>query len=206
LPTHYWRRAQAYAYLAQHLQQSFGTEGLEACFGQREFGPSTLALWDELASVERLFRGAALCSCADLGLAPSQIDEALVVDPVALEVFTNWSQTRRSDPDLDADVRMMVPVYYDVERTQTKVWVLLGWSRKSLDVSFDQRPKVAIDAQDDPRMVDVDVSFGRSNYDLHFPVSAERYVNRLLNRDEWRALCDRHRTQKAILDALDRLN
>jgi hypothetical protein len=34
------------------------------------------------------------------------------------------------------------------------------------------------------------------------PVFAELYVRRLLDRDEFRAVCDKHRTRQAILAAL----
>jgi len=42
-----------------------------------------------------------------------------------------------------------------------------------------------------------------SFYPLAYPVFEEIYVSRLLDRDEFRAHCDRHKTRKAILANLD---
>jgi hypothetical protein len=60
-------------------------------------------------------------------------------------------------------------------------------------VSFDTPPGVEVVRGD------VDVNMGGSAYALAYPVFAETYVSRLLNRDEFRAHCDRYRTQSAIL-------
>jgi hypothetical protein len=37
---------------------------------------------------------------------------------------------------------------------------------------------------------------------LAYPVSVEIYVDRILDRDEFRKLCEEHRTQAKILQAL----
>ncbi|WP_437786923.1 hypothetical protein [Sorangium sp. So ce1097] len=50
---------------------------------------------------------------------------------------------------------------------------------------------------------EVDVRFGVLAHDLAYPVMAAITVDRLLDRDELRALCDRHRTRSAILAALE---
>jgi hypothetical protein len=43
------------------------------------------------------------------------------------------------------------------------------------------------------------VEFERTSLTLVYPVTAEVYVDRILNRDEFRAHCDRYKTPSAIL-------
>jgi len=49
---------------------------------------------------------------------------------------------------------------------------------------------------------DVDLEFISQNTTLTYIVSAEVYVNRLLNRTEFRQLCDQKKTFKAIVESL----
>ena len=99
---------------------------------------------------------------------------------------------------------MMVPIFHDAERRRTKVWVVLGWTRKPLRVAFARAPRVRLEGES-AVLGATEIKFGTASYHLAHPVSAEVYVNRLLDRDELRALCDRAQTQKGILEALDRL-
>jgi hypothetical protein len=90
---------------------------------------------------------------------------------------------------------MMVPVFYDLGRKKIKVWAFLGWRSVSVAVAYHERPRVLlVDPAPGPR-----VEFCGDQYELATPVLAEVYVERLLNRDEFRAHCDRHRTRSAIL-------
>ena len=47
------------------------------------------------------------------------------------------------------------------------------------------------------------VLFSGDRYEFAVPVLAEVYVTRLLDRDEFRRHCDRHKTRDAILANLD---
>jgi hypothetical protein len=46
------------------------------------------------------------------------------------------------------------------------------------------------------------VEFSGERHEFAVPVMAEVYVSRLLDRDEFRRHCDRHRTRDAILESL----
>ena len=98
---------------------------------------------------------------------------------------------------------MMVPIFYDVQRAMTKVWVVLGWSERGLNVSFRQPPSITIrgDAGEDIT-ARYDIKFGSRWYSIAYPELAEVYVNRILDRNEFRALCDEHGTREKILAAL----
>jgi len=113
----------------------------------------------------------------------------------------DWIQSFMDDPDVGADIRMMVPVFYDIERKMTKVWVVLGYSKKPLTVSF-KKPPVATITDAKGKKANADLEFESIRKDLIYPVSAEIYVKKLLNRDEFRRLCDKYKTHSAILKAL----
>ena len=51
-------------------------------------------------------------------------------------------------------------------------------------------------------LANVHMSYSRSRSRLAYPVMAEIFVTNILNREEFRALCDEHKTQPDILEAL----
>lgn len=177
--TFYRRRADAYAFLRGVLDDAFG------------------AAWQDFAGAlvtqtESLLRGAADAVGRDLGGPSSSEPER---DERA---FRAWAAHLERDPDLAADARMMVPVFYDVVRRQTKVWAVIGWSDRPIEASFS-RPPVVRDGR-------AKVLFGSLHQRAAYPVAIEVYVDRILDRSEMHRLCDTHRTQAAITGALGALS
>lgn len=87
-------------------------------------------LAEELAWVESLFAGAAATASTELGLGPPDGANADV------RCFAAWRAKLQSDPDISSDLRMLVPVFRDERRKQTKVWAVLGgepwrWTRST---------------------------------------------------------------------------
>jgi len=93
------------------------------------------------------------------------------------------------------DIRMMVPVFYDIGRKQMKVWAVLGWATRQLTAEF-ATPPVVVEIENGHR-----VQFTSTHRPLAYPVFAEAYVSRL-DRNEFRAHCDRYKTQAGILEHL----
>jgi hypothetical protein len=186
LSTHYHRRAAGYAFVGNVLEDAFGRDALATMRRMTAAGPVAASLDQELTEVSALFDGAAAAADAELGIAPAEAS--------TVEGFRSW--TGRADPDLDADIRMMVPVFHDLGRRRTKVWAILGWSQRQLDVGFAVPPHV-LDVSPRAR-----VAFGGEYHRVAYPIFAEVYVSRLLDRDEFRRHCDRYRTRSAILAAL----
>jgi hypothetical protein len=131
-----------------------------------------------------LFRGAAAVAGEELGLKTATGTEA--------EHFRAWAKA----PDIGQDVRMMVPVFFDIGRQKTKVWAILGWATRLLEVSFATPPTAHV-VKGRPH-----VRFASTFRQIAYPVFAETYVTRLLDRDEFRAHCDRYRTRSEILQHL----
>ncbi len=199
LPTHYERRAEAYAFVRGVLTKHLGPDGLASLKRLTAEGPVALGLAAELEQMESLMRGAAETSRAELGLPPGTEAAATA----ALESWTRWRAGLATDPDLARDARMMVPVFYDLERRKTKVWVFLGWTRQALEAAIKTPPQLL---ESTPLVAlptwDGNVFFHVEAGEIHAPVVAEVYVTQLLDRAEFRAHCDRFKTRSAILTNL----
>lgn len=202
LVTHYLRRAQAYAYVQQVVTQAFGADALAGMRRMTAAGPVETPLGEELEGMRSLFVGAHALACRELGMSPDK--SARTEGAAAIERLEAWRKALVSDPDLSIDTRMMVPLFVDQLRGQTKVLVVLGWAQRSLSVGFDTPPVVTVRKAANSRIArsHPPVKFVGTNVTIQFPVMAEVYVSRILDRDEFRRLCDQHRWRDAILQAL----
>ena len=207
LYTYYLRRAVGYRFVRNVLEKHLGVEWMEMA---RRPGPgqeSRLPLDEELRRMEALFVGAYAASARELGM-PVTLPDGLEllgsgrgVDEDAA-MFLAWAEMG-GDADLGQDARVMVPVYYDVSKGMTKVWAVLGWAQRTLEVRFANLPEVRVfDASGRDITNKVDLLPREARYSLAYPVTAEAYVHRLLNRDEFRAHCDRYKTSSSILKNL----
>ncbi len=188
------------------LESAFGAAALGGLRRQTPDGPVKEPLGEELAAIEQLFFGAHAVACIEIGLAADPQAPA-----PAAAAFREWAESLAHDPDLKQDNRMMVPVFYDVQRKQTKVWVFLGWTSRPLVASFAKPPKVEVAALEEKRgwfgfgrntAEAPEIEFESARYALIYPVTAEIYVNRRLNREEFREHCARHKSQGEILARL----
>ena len=97
----------------------------------------------------------------------------------------------------------MVPVFYDVERRKTKVWVFLGWSSRPITVSFTRAPQATIlDLDGKPARGRVSIRWGKLHAQLPYPVTGELYVDQILDRNEFRSFCDACGTRTEIMRRL----
>jgi hypothetical protein len=146
-------------------------------------GASDATLGDELMQTASLFRGAAAVAAEEIGMARAEESTA--------RQFRSWAKA--PDPELAADIRTMVPVFHDRQRNKTKVWAVLGWSTRNLEVEF-ATPPAALVLQGNVRL-----DFVPETRPITYPVLAETYVSRLMDGDEFRAHCDQYRTRSEIL-------
>jgi hypothetical protein len=202
LCTYYLRRALSYRFVARVLEKSFGAETLRVARRLRAEGPVERPLLEELAAMATLFHGACLTTADELGLAEN-LAWPEADGSEARSAFRAFAQDQTSDQDLAQDARMMVPVFYDRERKQTKVWLFLGWSYRPLDIRFVHAPGVQVfDASGADVTQEVQVKLEQRRCLVAYPVSAEVYVSKLLDRAQFRRLCDEKVARKAILAAL----
>jgi hypothetical protein len=115
----------------------------------------------------------------------------------------SWASTHRSDPDLAEDVRMMVPLFRDVGKEEWHVLAVLGYEQRNLKVSFVDRPAVTV-RDSRGRAVEPYIRWSDSRYPLARPVAITCRTRHLLDRDQFRALCEREKTVAAIRSTLER--
>jgi hypothetical protein len=205
LPSYYLRRALGYRHVRSTLTRAFGDRALAGLKRLGPDGPAGIDLDAELSAIESLFWGAYYTACKEIGLAP---DPSLPGAPDTnkhLGHFASWDNALDSDADLSRDVRMMVPVFYDIERQKTKVWAFLGWVQETLSVGFSRPPQAAVFDQQGREVrigADLEVVFRSEVHRVAYPVMAEVYVTKLLDRDEFRKHCDLHKSKDAILENL----
>lgn len=207
LPTMYLRRAASYRFVRDVLIEAFGRENVARLHRQTATGPVEMHLLQELEFMAGLFGGAYVTACRETGLAEDAIDFGSG-KPAAEQArgFLQWLAALRSDPDLAPDTRMMVPVFYDQQREQTKVWLMLGWDGVYSSIEYAQQPAVKITDRDGQVVsgeTGPEVIFGGSYRELATPVFAEVYVSKILNRAEFRRHCDVYQTKGAILANLE---
>jgi hypothetical protein len=185
LPTYYARRAESYRFVRALLAERFGDAGLRSMRRLRRSGPVEIDLATELDQMIALFDGAAAASRTDLGM-PAEGDAA---------PLHAWAAS--DDPDVDEDPRMMVPVYFDVLRKKTKVWMILGWQSTYVQATFGAPPRVTLDGG-----AEADVELAGNSFPMSSLVMAEALVTDVLDREAFRAHCNKHRTEPAIVSSL----
>ena len=200
LPTHYARRADAYAFVRSVLEETFGADRVKTLRRLRADGPVEIDLATESEFMEKLFRGAAETSRAEIGAPDTGTSGEAEADRV---LFHGWATGLASDPDLATDARMMVPVFYDVGRSMAKVWVFLGWTQQTLVAGVATPPRVlATKKLAELPNWNGQVYFTVSGRMIYSPVVAEVYVTEILDRVAFRRHCDAEKTRSAILSSL----
>ena len=177
------------------------------CIVKRRIGRSPLRLADEIDQMEAIFQGAAATVLSELGVAvagPAKAETAAGRSASSdRESFRRWAAAMKTDPDIGRDARMMVPVFFDRGRRKTKVWAFLGWSQRPVNFWFATPPGVQVTRDGKQAAADqAVVEFGNAHQSLAYPVTAEVYVEKILDRNEFRRHCDRYKTRSEILKNL----
>ena len=197
LATHYKRRADAYRFVRGVLAEAFGPGALAGMRRETADGAVRLDLDTELRFMERLFDGAAQTAWAQIGAEQAGHGEQVGFDRF---LFRTWAGRLEHDPDVGRDARMMVPVFWDEARKQMKVWAFLGWQERPLTISYEKPPAIgALHGPEGKSSEQPEVRFHTQHLKIPCPVMAEVYVRRLLDRDEFRAHCDKYKTRAGIL-------
>lgn len=192
LVTYYLRRAESYEFVQAVLEESFGAEGVEQLRRLTPDGAVEVNLAHELAWMVRLFKGLAQIAADDLGL---QIQAG------STETALDWLKHRQSDSDLSQDIRCMVPLFYDPFKAKYKVLAVVGYTCRPVEISFAKKPSAVVkDLQGN--VVDAELEFGCQLEDLVYPVAIQFYTDTLLNREQFRSLCNAHSSLGALREVL----
>lgn len=195
---HYRRRAESYRFVRERLVELLGESTLASRPRLSPRGSTDRSILDALAEAEQLYRGAWGIVRDEIGM-PAAPEPSL---PAAKAAARAWAASHRQDPDMADDVRMMVPLFYDLDRHEYHVSAVLGYELRRLRVSFAERPAVAVRDRF-ARRVEVRPRFETSSFPLLRPVSMTCRTKRPLSRAAFRALCDRERHPAAIRAAVE---
>ena len=117
-----------------------------------------------------------------------------------------WLSTYAKDPDLAADTRVAVPIYFDVQGGRTRLWTTVGVRLARLNAAYLRPPRIKPARQErDWENVPARL-LERGEYVIAVDEFAEAELPGLqpLTRAEFRRVCDAHPTKEAIIKALGR--
>jgi len=195
VPAYYQRIASAYAFLHDGLLRTLGADTLAST----EMADGT-ALGEGINQMQSLFVGAhAVCQ--------QELGQPTVDDPgqaAGIETFKSWQQTSESDPDLRTDLRIAVPLFFDVEKQTTRLCVTLGIEVKTLNIEFERKPTVEVSGDSKFPWAGAPI-FTTSSHPVLVPVTVEVDVRVPPTRKELRSLCTRNPDRAALVAALELL-
>jgi hypothetical protein len=203
LASMYRRRAESYRFVRAVLDEIFGEGAVKKIPRVLPNGKTSGSLDEELEQIESLFWGAHAIALDQLRLDPGTSGRDADADAQRL---TQWAANLRTDPDVFADARMMVPVFFDVERHLTKVWCFLGWRPRRMSIDWAIAPSSisVTDAEGKDASDKVDVVMSSELVQCCEPIMREIYVGGILDRREMRRVCDEQKTERRIVERLSR--
>jgi len=225
LPTLFLRRSLAYRALREMMTDAFGPEAMASLQRLRPEGPVEMPLLDELEEMAGFFRGAFAVSAAELGFTEperrsweeeeaSRMEQHAALPDVGEQPdqdpgdekdaarFRSWVGTFRQDPDLGNDRREMVPIGREEESGRIRVRAFLGWGQRVLTAAFVNRPTVSVTLENGADGDAFQLEWEVQRDQQAFPVTVELSVPRVLDPEELRGICDRHKTVEKILEHL----
>ncbi len=203
-PTYYLRTARAYAFLANFLEAAAGKEALKSLRGLRQGGERSLDLHGELQWIREFFYGLHLIAAEDIGMKPGIVADESVDQDGAYRLASEWLAKAMDDGDLAADTRVSVPIYFDLGRNVTRLWVTLGVRLTKLETEYARPPSIKPAKGEGDWKPVADHKLVGARYLIAVDEFAEVELKgiRALSREELRAICDREKTKEAILEAL----
>ncbi len=189
LPELYGRLAAGYDFVRSALLEHFGPDTVH---GEEMWDGLTVG--DALEDMATLMRGAWATASLELG---REVD-GMTAERAAFRAF---QRSMSRDVDVFADLRMMVPLYYDEGRKMLRVLAVLGLDTEKVNFSFADEPQVRVwnatgEREDERALL---CSAGRT---FVRPRAVEMDVPKLLDREAFRAICDREKDEGAIREAV----
>jgi hypothetical protein len=203
-PSFYLRTGRSYDFLLNFLLATVGEDGLASLHGLKEGGERSKTLLEELRWMREFFYGLHLLSAEDIGMAPGLRPDEPVDRPACEANATEWLASYEKDADLAVDTRVSGPLYFDISKQRTRLWTTIGVRLAKLDVSYAKPPKIK-------------PAEGAGGWEPVWPdqLEAVQYVIAVdefaeveipgmqpLTREEFRKICNAHRTKSEILEAL----
>ncbi len=202
-PSYYHRQARAYDFLLNFLTSAMGEKVLKEIHGLKEGGEREMTLWDELHWMRDFYYGLYLVSCEDIGLRPKFLDDEEVEAEKCVQLANNWLNVAFEDEDLAVDTRVGIPIAYDPTTDKTHLWINIGVKLLQFEASFATPPSIK-DSEDSEWRELSDDELDKKVWLIPVVQFAEVKVegHKVFDRDELRAICDKHTSREAIIKAL----
>ena len=203
-PTYYLRTARAYAFLANFLEAAAGKEALKSLRGLKQGGERAVDLHAELLWMRDAFYGLHLIAAEDIGMKPGIAADEPVDRDGSYRIASDWLAKAIDDVDLAADTRVSVPIYFDLGRDVTRLWLTLGVRLTKLEAEYARPPSIKPAKSEGDWKPVAEHKLQGARYLIAVDEFAEVELKgiRTLTREELRAICDREKTKEAILEAL----
>lgn len=202
--TFYLRTARSYAFLQSFLESQLEPVTLGQLHGLRADGKRKKDLKTEMESMKQLFYGFYLVVCDDIGMKPSISAEENVDVEAAYQAAAEWL-ARTTHPELAIDTRVAVPIAYDPQADESRLWATIGIRLAKLDASYARSPRYRENA--DAPWEEVEAwRLGKSRYVIAVDEFTEFSLpgGNVMTREQLRNLCDRHQTKAGIVTELSR--
>lgn len=202
--TFYLRTARSYAFLQSFLESQLDPATLGELHGLRADGRREKDLNTELESIKQLFYGFYLVVCDDIGMKPSISTEEKVDVEAAYQAAVEWLE-QTTHPDLAIDTRVTVPIAYDPQADESRLWATIGIRLAKLDASYARSPQYRENADATWEKVEA-WRLGKSRYVIAVDEFTEFSLpgGNVMTREQLRNLCDRHQTKAGIVAELSR--
>jgi len=208
--TFYLRNARAYRFLNTALTAITGDDFMDEVKVHYEKGESDLSLSDGLNYMTMLMYGLAFISADSVGAEMTLLEDELSKSEIEAcrTDAKNWLAEWTEDSDIRTDPRVAVPVQYDYNNNNVTYWAVIGVRiiRATTEFHKDFLPEIVKIGGDGEESWDCKFrEFLPHDYYMMIEKSAEFTVDMdkpVLDRETFRALCNKGTTEKEILEEL----
>ncbi len=225
--TYLLRTARAFRFLRNALCTVLPEEELRQVSMKNAAGKDE-SLLEALENINQLFYGLYLQVCADIGMQSTLEDGEIATESIesTRQIAKQWLNEILDDPVFEQDTRYATPVLAAPNQKKARYWATLGVKIITLSVSFIDPPAVRLQDTKTNKILfekqpkerhdlyprfetedgkDVKFLFKGQSYLVPVQIFAEANGPLTpLTRTEFRALCDKHKTQEKILFALEK--
>jgi len=174
-----------------------------------------------LEDMTRLYYGLYLQVCDDIGMKPEFLPEEMSDTQMlqAKQQTEQWLMAYETESFCEKDVRYIVPALTNLSGTQVRYWMVLGVKLLKIKADYVKRPHVQIldvETEEVVQQIPTDTEIGRiTDTHLQYKFSPEEYFLPVeifaeatgsaepLTREEFHKLCDRYKSRKKIIAAIE---
>jgi hypothetical protein len=215
MATYYLRTARSYRFIVNVLELFLSEASLQE-ISLKSGEPLQIAA----EKMSKLYYGLYLKVCEDIGMKPAFLADEMSSTQIqeAKEEAAQWLADYAKDLCYEKDVRYIVPVLANLNRTKVRYWMTIGVKVLKVKAEYIKRPLIQILDLESDRIIQeiptnketglisgthLQYKFTPEEYYLPVEVFAEATgPAKPLTRDEFRRLCHKCRNEKEVIHAI----